>query len=132
VIGKILGMIGVEIMFFVLFWALYFAFYYAVLSAEVAIKVGKKSLRNKRRKYKGFWKKFLFLDFREKISPWYYFWFIVFLVTYPCLFVVIELSILFETVDFRLFARIVITPLVASLFFMYMAHRRFYDHTWRR
>lgn len=46
------------------------------LSDDVEFHYGKKRMKNRRKKQKGFWRKFLFLDIRNEVIPWHYamFW----------------------------------------------------------
>lgn len=62
-----------------LLFIFYVVEYYAFdvcLADDVEFQYGKKRMRNQRKKQKGFWKKFLFLDIRKKVVPWHYilFW----------------------------------------------------------
>lgn len=46
------------------------------LSDDVEFHYGKKRMRNRRKKQRGFWRKFLFLDIQKEVVPWHYamFW----------------------------------------------------------
>lgn len=62
----------------VIFIGWYFMNYMAFsvcLSDDVEFHYGKKRMRNRRRKQKGFWRKFLFLDIRKEVILWHYFMF---------------------------------------------------------
>lgn len=73
----------VYIMIFLAFFPINYMNFYVILSDDVEIYAGKKALRNQRRKQKGFWKKFLFLDFCWAVEKWHYVFFWVFLISYP-------------------------------------------------
>lgn len=47
-----------------------------LLSDDVDFHYGKNRMKNRRKKQKGFWRKFLFLDIRKEVVPWHYalFW----------------------------------------------------------
>lgn len=56
--------------------------FYIVLCDDVEFNCGKKALRNKRKKQKGFIKKILFLDFLKYIKTWHFILLVVFLLSY--------------------------------------------------
>ncbi|MDR0890002.1 MAG: hypothetical protein LBM28_05075 [Oscillospiraceae bacterium] len=95
-IGRLLLAIPIGIMFFLFFLIVYYGVYVVALSDDVEVYVGKKSLRNRRRKYKGFWKKFLFLDFRKDVVCWHYVLFVIFLITYPIMTAILLVGFAFD------------------------------------
>ena len=54
----------------------YYGVFYVCLSDDVEFNYGKKRMKNRRKKQKGFWIKFLFLDIRKEVILWHYamFW----------------------------------------------------------
>lgn len=63
---------------FILFWYFMFCYsaFYDCLSDDVDFLYGRKRMRHRRKKQKGFWRKFLFLDIRKEVILWHYvmFW----------------------------------------------------------
>ena len=57
-----------------------FSFYY-YLFGKIMVNIKGKTIKKVRKKYRGFWKKFLYLDFKNRIANWHYSLFIVFLVS---------------------------------------------------
>ena len=92
-------------LFSMLFTSSFILFYYGsfavTLGDDIEFNVGKKSLRNARRKYKGFWKKFLFIDFKNHISKWHYFLFICFLTSFLAILISMNLLIIFDISFFK-------------------------------
>lgn len=54
----------------------YHGAFYVCFRDDVEFHYGKTRMRNRRKKQKGFWRKFLFLDIRKEVIPWHYamFW----------------------------------------------------------
>ena len=54
----------------------YHGAFYVCFADDIEFNYGKKRMRNRRKKQKGFWRKFLFLDIRKEVVPWHYamFW----------------------------------------------------------
>jgi len=54
----------------------YLGVFSVCLSDDVEFYHGKKRMRNRRKKQRGFWRKFLFLDIHKEVVPWHYalFW----------------------------------------------------------
>ena len=50
--------------------------FYGCLSDDVDFHFGKTRMRNRRKKFKGFWKKFFFIDIKDEVVKWHYalFW----------------------------------------------------------
>lgn len=61
---------------FIFFYIVDYCVFDACLADDVEFRYGKKRMRNRRKKQKGFWKKFLFLDIRKEVVLWHYvlFW----------------------------------------------------------
>ena len=98
-----------DFMRFIVYIAIFLAFFpigymnfYVTLSDDIEIYAGKKVLRNQRRKQKGFWKKFLFLDFCWAVERWHYVLFWIFLISYPIVALSSSLLILSNNVIFRI------------------------------
>lgn len=71
--------IGECILILVLFVGGYFFTYtvfYNCLSDDVDFHFGKTRMRNRRKKFKGVWKKFFFIDIKDEVVEWHYalFW----------------------------------------------------------
>jgi len=56
------------------------------------INVKGKNINRARKKYRGFWTKFLCLDFKQKIVTWHYVLFIVFLIASLILLILLNLA----------------------------------------
>ena len=71
----IFEMVFVSLLFIGFYWVTYQAFYICFRD-DVEFHYGKTRMRNRRKKQKGFWRKFLFLDIRKEVVPWHYamFW----------------------------------------------------------
>ena len=71
----ILDVIFVSILFAGGYFVAYSCFS-VTLFDDVAFNYGKHRVRNRRRKNKGFWKKFFFLDIKDEVIKWHYalFW----------------------------------------------------------
>ena len=54
----------------------YEGIFYTCFHDDVDFHYGKTRMRNRRKRQKGFWRKFLFLDVRKELVPWHYamFW----------------------------------------------------------
>lgn len=114
-IDKILAVSVVTLLLMGCFVIAYLGAFYVTLSDDIEVNRGKKALKNKRKQYKGFWKKFFFLDFKEHIKKWHYFLFICFLVLFPVTLIFIDLLILFDKSIFRVLMLIFGIPCVATI-----------------
>lgn len=114
-IDKILAVSVVTVLLMGCFVIAYLGAFYVTLSDDIEVNRGKKALKNKRKQYKGFWKKFLFLDFKEHIEKWHYFLFICFLILFPVTLIFIDLLILFDKSIFRVLMLIIGIPCVATI-----------------
>ena len=54
----------------------YYGAFYVCFADDVEFHYGKKRMKNRRKKQKSFWQKFLFLDIKKEVIPWHYamFW----------------------------------------------------------
>ncbi len=59
-----------------LYLMVYLGAFSVCLSDDVEFHYGKKRMRNQRKKQRGFWRKFLFLDIHKEVVTWHYamFW----------------------------------------------------------
>lgn len=111
---RIIAVVVVNLIMVVCFWTTYFGSFDVMLSDDIEVNAGKKVLRKVRKKYKGFWKKFLFLDFRKKIDKWHYFLFICFLVSSFVTIIFINLLLIFDREIFRIMMLVSIIPYFIS------------------
>lgn len=63
------------------------------LSDDVEFHCGKTRMRNRRKKGKGFWRKFLFLDIRKEVVPWHYAMFCVNLISFLIALITLNVTI---------------------------------------
>lgn len=70
----IVPFVAFSVLFFV-FYCLNYCVFSVVLQDDIEFRKGKKRVKS-RKKQKGFWKKFLFLDIRKEVILWHYllFW----------------------------------------------------------
>lgn len=71
-----LEMFFASFLFVGLYLMVYLGLFSVCLSDDVEFHYGKKRMRNRRKKQKGFLRKFLFLDISKEVIPWHYamFW----------------------------------------------------------
>lgn len=79
---------------FIGFYAMiYLGAFYVCLSDDVEFHYGKTRMRNRRKKQKGFWRKFLFLDIRKEVVPWHYAMFWVNLISFIAALIMLNVYI---------------------------------------
>lgn len=74
--NRIFEMLIVSFSLTVLYIFSYYGVFHTCLTDDVEFNFGKKRMRNRRKKEKGFLRKFLFLDLRNEVVAWHYamFW----------------------------------------------------------
>ena len=80
----------------IVFYCLYYVGFLVCLSDDVEFYYGKSRLK-KRKKRKGFWKKFLFLDIRKEVVPWHYVMFWINLVSFISMLITANVCIVYKT-----------------------------------
>ena len=76
-----------------LYAVIYQGAFYVCLSDDVEFHYGKTRMRNRRKKQKGFWRKFLFLDIRKEVVPWHYAMFWVNLISFIAVLILLNVYI---------------------------------------
>ena len=109
---KLLSVILVSILLLFLY-AIFYVSFDICLSADVDYRFGKSQLK-KRKKVKSFWKKFLFLDIKDKAIKWHYVLFWMNFVSFVLLLFLVNFSLLFETSRFHKLIIIFIIIFVSS------------------
>ncbi len=74
--GLFFEMLCASFLFIGFYLMVYLGPFSVCLSDDVEFHYGKRRIRNRRKKQRGFWRKFLFLDIRKEVVPWHYamFW----------------------------------------------------------
>lgn len=88
-------------LFLIVFYCLYYVGFSGCLSDDVEFYYGKSRLK-KRKKRKGFWKKFLFLDIRKEVVPWHYAMFWINLVSFISMLITANVCIVYKTETVRI------------------------------
>jgi len=99
--GIIFETLLVNVLFACGFIITYRGAFCVTLSDDIEISAGKKTLRKIHKKHNNFWKKFMFLHFKEHINRYHYILFLCFIVSYPIAMVFLNLLIIFDTQIFR-------------------------------
>lgn len=86
-------MLVVSFMFIGGYFISYQGAFYTCLADDVEFNYGKKRMRNRRKKEKGFWRKFLFLDIRKEVIPWHYAMFWINLIFFIATLIVVNILI---------------------------------------
>ena len=111
-IAAVIGVNGLAVGFFIL---AYYVAFGGMFASDIRANAGRRTLRRARKKYKGFWKKFLYLDFKDRISRWHYFVFILFMVSFPLTIVFMNLAEFSNNQLFRELMKISCIPCFISL-----------------
>lgn len=93
----------------------YYSEYYTMLSDDVEFNRSKRTLKRRRKKQMGFWRRFLFLDVRQYITNWHYFLFLCFLVSTPIVLVFLNAYVITENPVLRKLTIISGIPYFASM-----------------
>ena len=79
----------------------YFGAFSVCLSDDVDFYHGKTRMKNRRKKTKGFWKKFLFLDIRKEVVLWHYVLFWIYLISSLIALIALEFHVVFNNTATR-------------------------------
>lgn len=102
----IFEMLVVSFMFIVVYFLSHDVFY-VCFRDDVEFNYGKKRMKNRRKKEKGFWRKFLFLDIRKEVIPWHYVMFWINLVSFIATLIVFNIFIASNNETLRIVFEIV-------------------------
>ena len=91
--GNIVTAILITGLFVFFFVVVYYNVFCGLFGVVFKRNRGKRTGRKAREKYTGFWKKFLFLDYRNSVAGWYYIAYIVFVVSFVLLVVIVNMEI---------------------------------------
>lgn len=89
---EIIAVIGINGLAAAFFLISYFGAFGGMLAADIRVNAGRRTLSRARKKYKGFWKKLLYLDFKDRIDPWHYFLFVLFMISFPLTVIFINVA----------------------------------------
>ena len=93
---KILSAFLVTLLFLVFYAISYMGGFYTMFDYDIGLARGRRALRRKRKTYKGFWKKFFFLDFIHIIPRFHYICFIVNLIAFMIMLTALNILVLTE------------------------------------
>jgi len=92
----------------------YIGAFHVCLSDDVEFNYGKTRMRNRRKKAKGFWRKFLFLDVRNEVIMWHYVMFWINLIFSFAALIALYAAIVFRNDETRLIFIILYAPAFIS------------------
>lgn len=76
--------------------------FYCCLSDDVEFNYGKKRMRNRRKKNKGFWKKFFFFDIKNEVIKWHYHFFLINFLSFIPTLISFNLFVLTKTFEAKI------------------------------
>lgn len=99
--AKVFSAIAFTLLYLGFFALTYSSVFFVMLSDDIEFNRSRRTLKRKRKKEKGFWKKFLFLDLKQYTDKWHYFLFVCFLILSPIVLFCIDAFIITENEIFR-------------------------------